>query len=198
MIVLGLTGGIGMGKSTVARMFAAHGVPTFNADEAVHRLQAPGGRAIPALERAFPGTVRGGVLDRAKLRALVLRDTAAMRRLEAIMHPLVQRAEAQFRAAAYRAHRSTVLMDIPLLFETGAEKRFHVTLTVSAPRDVQIARVAKRGLPRDQILAIIARQMPDAEKRRRADRVIPTGLSKFHAIRAVRRILKELRPMSRI
>jgi dephospho-CoA kinase len=194
MIVLGLTGGIGMGKSTVAGMFAAHGIPSFNADEAVHRLQAPGGRAIPALAAAFPGTVTQGVLNRAKLRAQVLKSDAAMRRLEAIMHPLVHQEEAKFRAHAYRTQRPIVLLDIPLLFETGGQGRFKKTITVSAPLDVQIARVRKRGLPPEQIEAIIARQMPDAMKRRYADFIIPTGLSKFHTIRAVRRIIKALRP----
>lgn len=194
MIVIGLTGGIGMGKSTVARMFAARGIPAFNADDAVHRLQAPNGRAIPMLERAFPGTVEHGVLNRAALRVLVLQDDVAMRRLEFIMHPLVHQEEAIFRAAAFRAGRRAVLLDIPLLFETGAQLRFDVTVTVSAPRAVQITRVLKRGLPRAQVEAIIARQMPDAEKRRRADYIIPTGLSKFTAQRAVRRIIKELLP----
>jgi len=192
MIVIGLTGGIGMGKSTVAKMFAAHGIPSFSADEAVHRLQAPGGRAIPALAAAFPGTVKNGVLLRAKLRALVLKNEKAMHRLEAIMHPLVHQEEAKFRAAAFRAHRRAVLMDIPLLFETGGENRFQTTITVSAPRDVQVARVLRRGLPREQVESLIALQMPDAEKRRRATKVIRTGLSKFHAMRAVRRIVQDL------
>jgi dephospho-CoA kinase len=192
VIVIGLTGGIGMGKSTVARMFEAHGIPSFNADAAVHGLQAPGGRAIAPVEASFPGTVSNGVLNRASLRALVLQDNAAMRRLEAIMHPLVRQEEAKFRATARRTGRRAVLLDIPLLFETGAESRFDVTITVSAPRAVQIARVLKRGLPRAQAEAIIARQMPDAEKRRRADVVIPTGLSKFHTIRTVRRVAQEI------
>jgi dephospho-CoA kinase len=193
MIVLGLTGGIGMGKSTVAKMFAAHGIPSFNADDAVHALQAPGGRAIPALARAFPGTVNNGVLDRARLRALVLREDAAMRRLEAIMHPLVYQEETKFRTAALRAQRRAVLLDIPLLFETGAYRRVQRVITVSCPRDVQIARVLRRGLPLEQVQSIIARQTPDAEKRRRADHIIPTGLSKFEATRAVSRIVQELR-----
>jgi len=192
MIVLGLTGGIGMGKSTVAKMFAAHGIPAFNADDAVHRLQAPNGRAIPALAAAFPGTVQAGILNRAKLRALVLADDAAMRRLERIMHPLVHQEEAKFRARAFRTQRRAVILDIPLLFETGADMRVHRSITVSAPRSVQIARVARRGIPRAQIEAIIARQMPDAEKRRRATYIIPTGLSKFHTQRAVRRIVAGL------
>jgi dephospho-CoA kinase len=194
MMVLGLTGGIGMGKSTVAKMFAAHGIPSFNADEAVHRLQAPGGRAIPMLAASFPGTVEDGLLNRAKLRALVLKDDVAMRRLEFVMHPLVHQEEAIFRRAAFRAGRRAVLLDIPLLFETGSQFRFNKTITVSAPRDVQIARVLKRGLPLGQVEAIIERQMPDAEKRRYADYVIPTGLSKFHTQRAVSRIVKDLLP----
>ncbi|HTJ89446.1 MAG TPA: dephospho-CoA kinase [Acidocella sp.] len=194
MMVIGLTGGIGMGKTTVAKIFAAHGVPCFNADDEVHRLQAPGGRAIPALDRAFPGTVADNVLNRARLRDWVLRDEAAMRRLEAIMHPLVRQQEAHFRAAAFRAGRRAVLLDIPLLFETGSQNRFNKIITVSAPPDVQIARVRRRGLPEAQIRAIIARQMPDAEKRRRADYVVRTGLSKFHAVRRVRRIIRELLP----
>jgi dephospho-CoA kinase len=192
VIVIGLTGGIGMGKSTVAKMFARHGVPSFSADAAVHALQAPGGRAIGPLAAAFPGVVAAGVLDRGKLRALVLRDDAAMRRLEKIMHPLVRLEEARFRAAARRVRKRAVILDIPLLFETGANFRVDVTVTVSCPRDVQISRVMRRGLPRGQIEAIIARQMPDKEKRRRADYVIPTGLSKFYSIRATRRMMKEI------
>lgn len=185
MIVIGLTGGIGMGKSTAAKMF---GLPVFDADAVVHRLQAPGGRAIPALAAAFPGTVTGGVLDRAKLRAWVFSDPPSRRRLERIMHFMVRAEETAFRARARRAQRRAVVLDIPLLFETGAERRVDLTATVSCPRAVQLLRVRRRGLPEREILAIIARQMPDAQKRRRADFVIPTGLSKFHARRAVRRI----------
>jgi dephospho-CoA kinase len=117
-----------------------------------------------------------------------------MRRLEFIMHPLVHQQEARFRTAAYRAGRRAVLLDIPLLFETGAQNRFHKIVTVSAPPDVQLARVRRRGLPEAQIAAIIARQMPDAEKRRRADYVVRTGLSKFHTMRSVRRIIGSLLP----
>jgi dephospho-CoA kinase len=194
MIVFGLTGGIGMGKSTVAGMFEDAGVPAFNADDAVHALQAPGGRALPALNAAFPGTVRAGVLDRAKLRAIVLSDDAAMRRLEAIMHPLVHRQEALFRASALRTQRRAVLLDIPLLFETGADMRVDITLTVSCPAALQLARVLARGLPEDQAHELIARQMPDAEKRRRADDVIPTGLGLAFTRRRVRRILRKYLP----
>jgi dephospho-CoA kinase len=192
VITIGLTGGIGMGKSTVANMFAAHSVPFFNADETVHRLQGKGGRAIPALAAAFPGTVRDGVLDRAQLREIVFADEVSRHRLERLMHPMVRAEEKKFHQAARRAGRRRILLDIPLLFETGSDRRVDITITVSCPRAVQIARVARRGLSRPQIERIIARQMPDAEKRRRADYVIPTGLSKFNTIRAVRRILKAL------
>jgi dephospho-CoA kinase len=193
MLVIGLTGGIGMGKSTVAKMIAKAGIPAFNADDAVRALQAPGGAALEILDVSFPGTVTDGVLDRAKLRALVLRDAVAMRRLEFLMHPLVQFEERKFRRAAVSAGRRAVLMDIPLLFETGADKRVDKTITVSCPRDVQIARVTRRGIPVAQIKSIIAKQMPDTEKRRRADYVVPTGLSKFHTWQEVKRILKELK-----
>jgi dephospho-CoA kinase len=192
MMVLGLTGGIGMGKSTVAKMFASLGIPAFNADDAVHALQAPGGKAIALLNAAFPGVIENGVLNRAALRGIVLSNDAAMRRLEAIMHPLVHREEALFRAAAYRTGKKAVILDIPLLFETGANLRVNKTIVVSAPADVQIARILARGMALEQIEAIIARQMPDAQKRARADYVIPTGLSKFHTVRAVHRLVKEL------
>lgn len=193
MLVLGLTGGIGMGKSTVAKMFASLGVPSFNADDAVHQLQAPDGKAIALLNAAFPGTVEHGVLNRAALRELVLHDDAAMRRLEQIMHPLVHREEALFRAQAFRTGAKAVLLDIPLLFETGAQLRVHKTIVVSAPRDVQVARVLGRGIMDiEQIEAIIARQMPDKQKCARADYVIHTGLSKFNTVRAVHRVFKEL------
>jgi dephospho-CoA kinase len=192
MLVIGLTGGIGMGKSTVAKMFGRVGVPAFNADEAVRRLQAPGGAAVGMLDVSFPGTVTDGVLDRAKLRALVLKDEIAMRRLEFLMHPLVHFEEERFRRAATRARRRAVLLDIPLLFETGADQRVDWTVTVSCPRDVQVARVKKRGIPMGQIEAIIAKQMPDGEKRRRADFVVATGLSKFFTWRDVMRVLRAL------
>jgi len=190
MIVFGLTGGIGMGKSTVAGMFVQERIPAFDADIAVHELQAPAGRALPALERAFPGIVQDGVLNRARLRRLVLADDAAMRRLEAIMHPLVHAEEARFRAAALRGQCRAVVLDIPLLFETGADLRVDVTLTVSCPPGMQLARVLDRGMPEDQARALIARQMPDAEKRRRADAVIPTGLGLAFTRRRVRRLIK--------
>lgn len=189
---LGLTGGIGMGKSTVAGMFAAHGVPGFNADEEVHRLQAPDGGAIPALAAAFPGTVEAGVLDRAKLRALVLEDPARMRRLEAIMHPLVRAAQAAFLAASEAKGCPAVLLDIPLLFEGGHQGEFDKVITVSCPRAAQIARVRRRGLALAEIEAIIARQMPDAQKRALADYVVETGGTLEDTRAQVEAIIKEL------
>jgi dephospho-CoA kinase len=195
MLVIGLTGGIGMGKSTVAKMFAAHGIPAFNADDAVHALQAPNGAAIPAIAAAFPGTVQNGVLNRPALRNAVLADPIALKRLENIMHPLVRGAQKQFSAAATRMQRRAILLDIPLLFESGTGKSVDFTITVSCPRDVQIHRVKARGvMSTEQIAAIIAKQMPDAEKRRRADVTIRTGLSRFHTLRAVRRLMKDLLP----
>lgn len=194
MKIIGLTGGIGMGKSTVAGMFAEHGVPGFNADEAVHALQAKGGAAIPAIEAAFPGVIADGVLDRAALRALVLGDGAKMKTLEAIMHPLVRKRQAEFMARAEREGRGTVLLDIPLLFESGAAPRMDVTMTVSCPRDVQIARVLERGVPLADVEAIIARQMPDAEKRRLAQYVIETGGPLDETRAQVERIIEELWP----
>ncbi len=193
MLVIGLTGGIGMGKSTVAKMFATLGIRAFNADDAVHALQAPNGKAIPAIAIAFPGTVQNGVLNRAALRNIVLSDPAALKRLEKIMHPLVRRMQKQFKASATRQQRRAILLDIPLLFESRGEKNIDLTITVSCPRDVQINRVAARGIMRpEQIATIIAKQMPDAEKRRRADVTIRTGLSRFHTMRAVRRLVKDL------
>ena len=192
--MIGLTGGIGMGKSTAAALFRAWRIPVFDADAAVHALQAPGGAALSPIGAAFPGTVRGGVLDRARLRAVVLEDPAALRRLEAIMHPLVRRAEQRFLARARRAGASVAVMDIPLLFETGSDRRVDRIVTVSAPRAVQMARVAaRRRMSPAQIAAIIARQTPDAEKRRRADLVVHTGLSRRHAQRRLRRFIESLR-----
>ncbi len=194
MKVIGLTGGIGMGKTTVAAIFARHGIPVFDADATVHRLQRPNGAALPALARAFPGAVTNGILDRAALRDIVLADPAGLRRLERLMHPLVRREEHAFRAAARRRARRLILLDIPLLFETGADRRVDRTITVSAPRREQIARIRRRGALRPaQIAAIIAKQMPDAEKRRRADHVIRTGLSRFDTRRQVERLIGQLK-----
>ena len=198
MKIIGLTGGIGMGKSTAAAAFRRARLPVFDADACVHRLQAPGGAALPAIGRAFPGTVaeRDGrlVLDRAALRRIVLADAAALRRLEAILHPMVRRAERGFLARARRAGAPAAILDIPLLFESGGARHVGCIVVVSAPADVQRHRVRLRGrMSPAQIAAVIARQTPDAEKRRRADVVVRTGLSRHHALRALRRFIASLR-----
>jgi len=194
MKVVGLTGGIGMGKSTIAKAFRRAGIPVFDADRAVHLLQAPGGRALPAIAVAFPGTVVDNQLNRAALRDAVLGKPEALKRLERILHPMVQDMERTFLAAARRRRAPAAVLDVPLLLESGGEQRVDVVLVVSAPRSTQIQRVRHRGkMDAAQIAAVIARQMPDAEKRRRADLVISTGLSRHHALRILRRFIRTLR-----
>jgi dephospho-CoA kinase len=192
--IIGLTGGIGMGKSTAAAAFRRARIPVFDADAAVHRLQAPGGRAVRPIGAAFPGTVKNGRLDRAALRAAVLGDPAALKRLERIVHPMVRAEERAFLARARRYGARAAVLDIPLLLETGGRRHVDTVVVVSAPRDIQIHRVGlRRRMDRVQIQAVIARQMPDAEKRRRADVVVRTGLSRFHALRTLRRFMQTLR-----
>jgi dephospho-CoA kinase len=193
MKVIGLTGGIGMGKSTVAAAFRNARIPVFDADAVVHKLQGPGGRAVRAIAAAFPGTVRDGKVDRALLREAVLGRPHELCRLEAIIHPMVRREERAFLARARRAGCRVALLDIPLLLETGGNKRVDLVLVVSAPRDVQIYRVQlRRKMSRPEIEAIIAAQMPDRMKRRRADIVVQTGLSRHQALRKVRRLIGDL------
>jgi dephospho-CoA kinase len=176
MIVIGLTGSIGMGKSTVAGMFAEAGAPAFDSDAAVHRLYAPGGGAVAPIAAAFPGAVRDGGVDRTALAALVLGDSAAMQRLESIVHPLVRRAQADFLAAQRAVGASHVVLDIPLLLEKGRPAGIDVVVVVSASAAIQRARVlARPGMSEAKFAAILARQLPDAEKRARADYVIDTG-----------------------
>ncbi len=173
--LLGLTGSIGMGKSTTAAMFAAAGAAVWDADAAVHRLYAPGGAAVAAVAALAPGAVAGGGVDRAALRAALARDPGLLARLEAAVHPLVARDRAAFVEAAAREGRVVVVLDIPLLFETGAERQMDATAVVSAPAEVQRARVlARPGMTDAHLDGILARQMPDAEKRRRATWVIDT------------------------
>ncbi|WP_206455872.1 dephospho-CoA kinase [Aurantimonas marina] len=182
MIVLGLTGSIGMGKSTAAAMFADEGVPVHDADAAVHRLYA--GRAAPLIEAAFPGTVSDGIVDRAALAARVLNDPAALKRLEAIVHPLVRAEEQAFLDAARNSGAKLAVLDIPLLYETGAETRCDKVVVVSAPAETQRERVLRRpGMSEEKFATILAKQLPDAEKRARADIVIDTG-GGFDATRA--------------
>ena len=194
MKIIGLTGGIGMGKSTASAGFRRHRVPIFDADQAVHHLQAVGGRAVRPIEAAFPGTTRGGAVDREALRRAVLGNPAALKILERIVHPLVRDAEKRFLAAARRAGQSLVVLDIPLLLETGGEKRVDVVVVVSAPAAVQAARVLRRpGMTAERLAAIRARQTPDAEKRRKADVVIHSGLSRQFAVAQLKRLLLRLR-----
>ena len=175
MIVLGLTGSIGMGKSTTAAMFREFRVPVHDADAVVHRLYD--GPLAALGEAAFPGTARGGTVDRAALGSRVLGDEAAVKQLEAIVHPAVRAEEARFLIEARTAGARLAVLDVPLLFETGANARVHKVAVVSAPVDVQRARVlARPGMTEAKLAAILARQVPDSEKRRRADFVIDTGV----------------------
>lgn len=195
MIVIGLTGGIGMGKSTAAAVFRRAHIPVFDADTAVHRMQARGGAAVPAIAAAFPGCVRDGAVDRTLLRRAVFGQPEALRRLEAILHPMVRRAELDFLARARRTGRPIAVLDIPLLFETRGEQLTDLVVVVSAPAALQRHRVAlRRGMSQADAAGLIARQMPDREKRRRADVVIQTGLSRRHAQRRLVRLIAELRP----
>jgi dephospho-CoA kinase len=194
MFILGLTGSLGMGKSTTARFFAEEGVPVHDADAVVHRLYD--GEAAAAIEAAFPGTTASGKVDRDKLAARVLGDSAALKRLEAIVHPLVQEAERRLLAEAEARGEKVAVLDIPLLFETGGEKRVDAVVVVSAPPDVQRLRALERpGMTGDKLDAILAKQMPDDEKRRRADFVVDTSRG-FEAARAdVRAILDAVATM---
>ncbi|HVF94515.1 MAG TPA: dephospho-CoA kinase [Sphingomonas sp.] len=192
-MILGLTGSIGMGKSTVATMFAAEGVPVFDADAVVHRLQAAGGRLVLPIEAAFPGTTGDHGVDRQVLGAAVLGNEGAMKRLEAIVHPAVGEERAAFLAA--HAAAPLVVFDVPLLFETGGDQAVDKVAVVSAAGDVQRARVlARAGMTPAKFAAILARQLPDAEKRARADFVIATDVSIEQTSDAVRRVIACLCP----
>jgi dephospho-CoA kinase len=194
MFVLGLTGSLGMGKSATAKMFADEGVPVHDADAAVHRLYE--GEAVPLIEAAFPGTTADGRVDRDKLARRVLGDTAAIERLETIVHPLVAEARERFLANAERHGAAVAVLDIPLLFETGGEMRCDAVVVVSAPADVQRARSFERpGMTEQKFAAILAKQLPDAEKRARADFIVDTskGFDAAHA--QVRDILARIATM---
>lgn len=174
MVVIGLTGSIGMGKSTTAQFFAEAGVPIHDADLAVHRLYA--GEAAPLIEAAFPGVTAPNGVNRAKLAERVLGDAAALHRLEGIVHPLVRREELKFLAAAESARAPVAVLDIPLLFETGGDGRVDAVVVVTAPPETQRARVFERaGMTEEKFQALLTKQMPDAEKRRRADFVVDTS-----------------------
>lgn len=178
MIAVGLTGSIGMGKSTVLKMFAAEGAAVWNADDAVHRLYAAEGAAVAPVAARFPAALVDGAIDRNILSSLVLDDAPALAALEAIVHPLVTADRARFLDSAAREDVDIAVLDIPLLFENGYEKYFDAVVVVSAPADVQRARVmARTGMTEKKFRSILMKQTPDAEKRRRADYVVNTGLS---------------------
>lgn len=194
MIVLGLTGSIGMGKSTTAAMFARQGVPVWSADGAVHDLYGPGGAAVAPVEAAFPGVSGPEGVDRSKLSRLLLEHPAAFARLEAIVHPLVSADRQDFLRRARAARAPVVLIDVPLLFEGDLQGEADAVVVVSAPPDVQQERVlARPGMTRAKLTAMLARQTPDAEKRARADFVVDTGKGMESARRQVRRILAIVR-----
>jgi len=192
--VLCLTGSLGMGKSRTATFFAEQGVPVYDSDAAVHALYE--GEAVPLIERAFPGTTSAGKVDRVKLAALVLGDEAALARLEAIVHPLVGKQRDKFLAEARARGAPVVLLDVPLLFETGGERGCDAVVVVSALPALQRQRVFERpGMTEDKFAAILAKQMPDAEKRKRADFVVDSSQSFDHARAQVRDILNRVAKM---
>lgn len=194
MIVLGLTGSIGMGKSTAAAMLRRLGCPVHDADGTVHRLYAPGGRAVAAIAALFPEAIRGGGVDRAALSARVLADPPALKRLEAIVHPLVRQEGDRFLRACARRRVAVAVMDIPLLYESGGRDRVDQVLVVSAPSWLQRRRVlARPGMSPAKLDAILKRQMPDALKRRRAGHVVATGLGRRHSLQALARLVQSLR-----
>jgi dephospho-CoA kinase len=195
MIVLGLTGSIGMGKSTTAQLFAEAGVPVYDADAAVHRLYE--GEAVPAIEAAFPGTTTDGKVDRNRLSARVVHDPAAMKRLEEIVHPMLGASRHKFLQDAEQSGAPVAVIDIPLLFETGGEKRVDAVVVVTTTPELQRERIlARPNMTEEKLAAILARQMPDAEKRKRAHFVVDTSHG-FDPVRArIRDILAEAAKMS--
>jgi len=192
MLVLGLTGSIGMGKTTTARFFADEGVPVLDADAVVHQLYD--GEAVAAIEKAFPGTSRDGRIDREELSRRVVGKPEALKQLEAIVHPLVRAAQARFLADAERSGAPVAVLDVPLLFESGGDRRVDAVVVVSAPADVQRARTLDRaGMTAEKFEALLRKQMPDDEKRRRADFVVDTSQSFDSARAQVRAILESVR-----
>ncbi|WP_024511829.1 dephospho-CoA kinase [Bradyrhizobium sp. ARR65] len=196
MLILGLTGSIGMGKSTTAKLFAEAGVPVYDADATVHKVYE--GEAAPAIEAAFPGTTVDGKVDRARLSAKVVHDPAAMKRLEEIVHPMLRSHHQKFLDDAERAGAPVAVVDVPLLFETGGEKRVDAVVVVTTSPEIQRRRIlARENMTEEKLDSILARQMPDAEKRRRADFVVDTshGLDPVRA--QIRDILAEVVKMPR-
>jgi dephospho-CoA kinase len=195
MIVLGLTGSIGMGKSTTAQLFAETGVPVYDADAAVHRLYE--GDAVPAIEAAFPGTTANGKVDRVRLSARVVHDSAAMKRLEEIVHPMLGVSRQRFLHDAEQSGAPVAVVDVPLLFETGGEKRVDAVVVVTTSPEFQRERIlARPDMTEEKLAAILARQMPDAEKRKRAHFVVDTSHGLDPVRTRIRDILAEAAKMS--
>lgn len=194
MLIVGLTGSIGMGKSTVAAMFRERGIPVFDADAEVHRLYED--EAVPLVEAAFPGTTADGKVDRAKLAAVLANDPARFRKLEGIVHPLVRQAEQRFLAEAHRRGDATVILEIPLLLEQGLDELADAVVVVSAPAHLQRARVLERpGMTEARLDALLQRQLPDPEKRHRADFLVDTGGALADTEAQVDAILSALKSM---
>jgi dephospho-CoA kinase len=187
MIILGLTGSIGMGKSTTAKLFAEAGVPVYDADATVHSLYE--GEAVPAIEAAFPGTTADGKVDRARLSARVVHDPAAMKQLEGIVHPMLGASRQKFLQDAEQSGAPVAVVDIPLLFETGGEKRVDAVVVVTTAPEIQRQRIlARENMTGEKLDAILARQLPDAEKRKRADFVVDTS----HGLDPVRARIQDI------
>jgi dephospho-CoA kinase len=194
MIVVGLTGSIGMGKSNAAIALRQLGVPVHDADAAVHALLGPGGRAVAKVAAVFPEALAGNRIDRKVLGDLVFGDTPALRRLEGILHPLVRKSSKDFLAAAARRHAPIAVLDIPLLYESGGEKTVDAVIVVSAPKQIQRQRVlARRGMTEEKFQAILARQVPDIEKRHRATYVVFTGGHRGETFRQLKKIVRLLK-----
>ncbi|WP_412559175.1 dephospho-CoA kinase [Thalassospira sp. MIT1370] len=193
MVILGLTGSIGMGKSTAAAMFRYLGVPVHDADATNHLLMAPGGPAFDQVISAFPEVLRDGRIDRQMLGKIVFADARALKKLESILHPLIRAAEIRFLRSQRMLGRKLVVLDIPLLYETGGEKRCDIVAVVSAPGFIQRQRVlARQGMTDEKFSAILSKQMPDMEKRKRADYVIPTGLGRAVTFQYIQGIVDHL------
>jgi dephospho-CoA kinase len=196
MLVLGLTGSIGMGKSTTAKLFSEAGVPVYDADATVHKIYE--GEAAPVIEAAFPGTTVNGKVDREKLSAKVVHDTAAMKRLEQIVHPMLRAHRQAFLDQAEQSGAEVAVVDVPLLFETGGEKHVDAVIVVSTTPDIQRERIlARSNMTGEKLDAILARQLPDAEKRKRADFVVDTSHGLDHVRAQIREILTETAKMPR-
>lgn len=190
-LVIGLTGSIGMGKTTVAAMFRALGIPVHDSDAVVHRLLGRNGRAVAVVAREFPDAVRNGAVDRRALGNIVFADKRALTRLESILHPMVREHQRRFLADVRRRRKLLAVLDIPLLFETGGERRCDLVVVASAPPFVQASRVLRRpGMTAEKYARILANQVPDVRKRRLADFVVPTGLGKAASLRAVKDVVK--------